>query len=368
MSRKKIALLGATGSIGHSAVEVLKANAEQFEVVLLVANTSQASLDAAGVALAVPEERRLLAENNQERLCQAIAESSADLVLNGIAGAAGLLPTLTALNAGIDVALANKESMVMAGKLVLETASKHGAQVIPVDSEHSALFLLLEAHKRENPTRLLITASGGPFRAYTREQLAGVTPEDALRHPTWKMGPKITVDSATLANKGLEVIEASALFGFPNDEITVLIHPQSVVHSLILTQSGAVYGQLSRPDMRLAISNALFWPFSPTPPAAPFALLDWTSLDLHFERCVEGRFPMLDLAREALKQGGLYPTAYNAANEVAVRAFLRGQLPFLDIFRITEYTLRKSFSGEAVSVERIFEADAAARQYAREGI
>jgi 1-deoxy-D-xylulose-5-phosphate reductoisomerase len=343
-------------------MSVISAN-EGFQPVLLHAASNAAGLSA--MAAQYPGALAILADGADARLLDALSLCGADVVVNGIAGAAGLRPTLAAVRAGLNTALANKESIVMAGSLVLSAAKAAGAAVIPVDSEHSAIHSLLCAHKSEAPCELLLTASGGPFRTYTRAQLEAVTPAQALAHPTWKMGPKISVDSATMANKGLEVIEASLLFGFPADTIKVIIHPQSVVHSMIRVASGAVYAQLSRPDMRLAIANALSWP---APPAVPFGVLDWQALSLDFELCEPGRFPMLDAARDAAMRGGLYPAAFNAANEVAVSAFLRSRIRFVDIYDVTARTMCKDFEGDAHTLDAIFDADAKARALAAEYI
>jgi 1-deoxy-D-xylulose-5-phosphate reductoisomerase len=313
----------------------------------------------------------------REGLLKAIAACGAGIVVNGISGAAGLEPSLACIEADMDLALANKETRVMAGPLVFKRAAEKGIHIIPVDSEHSAIFKLIEAHSRETVDEILLTASGGPFRTYSAEKLAAVTPEEALAHPTWSMGPKITIDSATLANKGLEVIEAVRLFGFPPEKIQVAVHPQSIVHSMIRLKDGAVYAQLSRPDMKLPIHEALYWP--KTVPS-PFGALGFNSLTLNFERPDTGRFPMLALAYEACHNGPLCPAAYNAANEEAVTAFLKGKLSFLEIPRIVEYVINKGFfnagtgspedraNEEELKIEEILEADTTARELALEFI
>lgn len=230
----------------------------------------------------------------------------------------------------------------MAGRIIQALAREKNVDIIPVDSEHSAVFKLLETQGKNNASEIILTASGGPFRNYTMEKLALVTPKEALNHPTWNMGPKITVDSASLANKGLEVIEAAGLFGFPPEKIKVVIHPQSIVHSLVRLNNGAVYAQMSKPDMRLPIHDALTWPETEK---SPYGVLDFSSLTLSFETCDFTRFPMPALAYEALKQGPHLPIVYNAANEVAVGAFLEGRAGFLEIPRIVEYVLEKISHG-----------------------
>jgi 1-deoxy-D-xylulose-5-phosphate reductoisomerase len=371
--KKRIALLGATGSIGKSALDILRRGKADFDTVLLSAHRDGKGLcslgrefPAARLALSGPGggagAETGIAYYGREGLLEAIAASGADLVINGIAGAAGLEPSLAALEAGADLALANKETLVMAGPLVFARAAEKKARIVPVDSEHSAIFNLLNAHGAENLEEILLTASGGPFRGYTPEQLKEVRPGDALAHPTWKMGPKITIDSATLGNKGLEVIEAVQLFRIPPEKIQVLIHPQSVIHSMIRLKNGAVYAQLSRPDMRLPIQDALYWPECTGNRAVEH--LHFEALTLEFGRPDGGRFPLLPLAYEAARRGGLYPAVYNAANETAVAAFLKERLPFLAIPRIVEYVLSRDWTASAESLEAILEGDRKAREAA----
>ncbi|MDR1443618.1 MAG: 1-deoxy-D-xylulose-5-phosphate reductoisomerase [Treponema sp.] len=365
--KKRLAILGATGSIGRAALDVVRAGQEDFEIVLLSAHTGAAALERLGTEFpgaalvlcgegpAGPRIRR-----GREALPDAIGEAGADITLNGIAGAAGLLPSLAALRARSALALANKETVVLAYPLVKALAEEQGVPVIPVDSEHAAVFRLLEAHGRDRVREIILTASGGPFRRHSLRQLEKVTVREALDHPTWSMGPKITVDSATMANKGLELIEAVRLFGMEPDRVKVVIHPQSVVHSLIRMDDGALYAQLSRPDMRLPIREALYWPeLSPF----PFGDLDLPGLHLDFEAPDEERFPMLPLAAEAARRGGLYPCAYNAANEEAVEAFFQGRAGFLDIPAIVRYVLDRDWEGE-LSLESITEADGRSRRIA----
>jgi 1-deoxy-D-xylulose-5-phosphate reductoisomerase len=299
----------------------------------------------------------------REGLLAAINESGAELTVNGISGSAGLEPSIAVLKAGSALALANKESMVMAGALVLETAAQYSVPVIPVDSEHSAIFNLLRAHGEESVKEVLLTASGGPFRDWTAEQLQKARPKDALAHPTWNMGAKITIDSASLANKGLEVIEAARLFNMDADRVKVLVHPQSIIHSMIRMKDGAVYAQLSRPDMRLPIHEALRYP--ETPPTA-WGELDFEGLSLTFETPDCKRFPMLALAYQALRADGRYPIAYNAANEYAVGAFLSEKISFTDISAVCKAVLDRDWSGAVSDLPSIMEADGKARSAAAE--
>ncbi|MDR3139305.1 MAG: 1-deoxy-D-xylulose-5-phosphate reductoisomerase [Treponema sp.] len=375
--KKRVALLGATGSIGTSTLEALRQGKEDFEVILLSSHTEFRGLIALGRefpgALLVlsgenspgtklsEEDRGKIAWFGRKGLLRAIAECGADITVNGISGAAGLEPSLAALKAGSDLALANKETVVLAFPLAADLAKKKQVRIIPVDSEHAAIFRLLEAHGKEPAEELLLTASGGPFRAYSASQLAAVSPREALAHPTWRMGPKITVDSATLANKGLEVIEAVRLFDFPREKVKVVIHPQSIVHSMIRLKDGALYAQMSRPDMRLPIHEALYWPrivFS------PFGSLNFDALTLQFEKPDYQKFPLLPLAYEAAGAGGVYPAVYNAANESAVTAFLEERIGFIDIPRIVKSVLEKDWYAPSLDLETILDADERARNMA----
>ncbi|MDQ3992589.1 MAG: 1-deoxy-D-xylulose-5-phosphate reductoisomerase, partial [Actinomycetota bacterium] len=284
-----------------------------------------------------------------------------DVVLNAVPGFAGLPATLWALERGVDLALANKESLVAAGELAVAAWQRGGGRLLPVDSEHSAAFQCLEGRAPETVDSLVITASGGPFRGRTLDELQDVTPQDALAHPTWQMGRKITVDSATLANKGLEVIEAHYLFGLPYDRIEVLVHPSSIVHAIVRFRDGAALAHLGDPDMRVPISYALTYPERDATPVAPLAL---AGLSLEFEQPDTETFPLLALARAAGEQGGTYPCAYNAANEVAVAAFLAGRLPFVGIAAVVEEALVRWDRGAAGDVDELVRADAAARALA----
>ncbi|MDR1239523.1 MAG: 1-deoxy-D-xylulose-5-phosphate reductoisomerase [Treponema sp.] len=380
--KKRIAILGATGSIGKSALEVIRRGSGDFETVLLSAQTNITALKELGkefpgalLALSGPEPEAPEAEGlsffGPQGLLRAIAGARVDITVNGISGAAGLRPSLAAIDSGSDLALANKETVVMAGPEVFALAREKKVKILPVDSEHSAIFHLIEAHGADRVEEILLTASGGPFRKMPLAAMKDVTAKEALAHPTWNMGPKITVDSASLANKGLEVIEAARLFNMPPEKISVLVHPQSVVHSLVRMKDGAVYAQLSRPDMRLPIHEALHWP--ETRPS-PFGALDFRGLSLEFEAPDTERFPMLSLAYEAVRRGGFYPCVYNGANEEAAAAFLAGRIGFLDIPRIVEYVLNRGFrppesapdqGGDfANKIEAVLAADKAARELA----
>jgi len=377
--KKRVAVLGATGSIGKSAMDVLRDQKDRFQPVLLTAHADAKGLlklkeefPAALTALADSTAGAQFDFSGRDGLLNAIAEAKADIAVNGISGAAGLEPSVAAIKAGSDLALANKETIVMAGRIVFAMAVEKNVRIIPVDSEHSALFKLIEAHGKDNVSEIILTASGGPFREYSREMLSRVTPKEALAHPTWNMGPKITVDSATLANKGLEVIEAAGLFGFPPEKIKVAIHPQSVVHSMVRLKDGAVYAQMSKPDMRLPIHEALAWPETV---CSPFGVLDFASLSLTFEKPDLEKFPMLALAYRSLSGGENLSIAYNAANEIAVEAFLKEKIEFLEIPRLVGYVLDKSMlaysssanSGERLeSIEAILNADRGARKMAED--
>jgi len=350
--KKRVAVLGATGSIGRSALDVISRGKNDFEVVLLTAHCHADKLAELGRLYPNAAAVHSGAEGGRESMLAAISSCNAGVTLNGISGAAGLEPSMAAIDAGSDLALANKETMVMAGPLVFRRAHEKEVNIIPVDSEHSALFHLIKAHG--TPDEIILTASGGPFRNYSLKEMEKVSPQAALAHPTWNMGAKITIDSASMANKGLEVIEAARLFNLPPEKIKVLIHPQSIVHSMIRMKDGAVYAQLSSPDMRLPIHNALYWPNTAS---SDFGRLDFDSLTLEFFPPDMEKFPLLALAYEAIKQGGLYPCAYNAANEAAAGAFLAGRIGFLDIGRITRYVLEKDWNREPADIASVLEAD-----------
>ena len=374
---RRVAILGSTGSIGRSTLEVIAAAGGRFKVPGLAAHrqvdrlVEQAwSFRPDWVAVADPaageqlEASRLPAGTRVLRSAASVAEAVAapeiDVVMSAIVGAAGLAGTWSALAAGKRVALANKETLVVAGPLAMALAARHGGELLPVDSEHSAIFQALKAGRREEVERLVLTASGGPFRNHTAEQLAAVTVADALDHPTWKMGPKITVDSATMMNKALEVIEARWLFDFPPERIGVVVHPQSIVHSLVEYRDGSVLAQLSPPDMKLPIQYALTYPERWPGPAAK---MDWTkSHSLEFLAPDERRFPALRLGFEVAEAGGTAGAVVNAANEAAVAAFIAGKIRFTDIVPACRAVLENHAFEACPSLERLLTLDAWARK------
>ncbi|MGE5274550.1 MAG: 1-deoxy-D-xylulose-5-phosphate reductoisomerase [Verrucomicrobiota bacterium] len=347
MSRR-VALIGATGSIGRQALEIVDAHPE---LELVAAASGSTPVDGLAPLTQVGGD-----------LTELLERAEPDVVLNAVVGFAGLPVTLWALEQGVDLALANKESLVAAGALALAARERGGGRLLPVDSEHSAAFQLQEGWTRESIHSLVLTASGGPFRGRTRDELADVTPEEALAHPTWSMGPKITVDSATLANKGLELIEAHFLFDLPYEQIEVVVHPTSVVHALVRFRDGASLAHLGYPDMRVPISFALTYPDRAATSVTPLDLA--SGLTLEFEAPDVESFPLLRLARDAGERGGTYPCAYNAANEVAVAAFLDGLLPFLGIADAVEETLATVEGSPANDLDELIEADAEARRVA----
>jgi 1-deoxy-D-xylulose-5-phosphate reductoisomerase len=375
---RRIVIVGSTGSIGTQALDVVS-RSDDFEVVglaagsndaLLVEQAQQFGVDRIGLAddraAARASERWTAGEvlGGPDGLVRLITDSGANLVLNALVGSAGLGPTVAALGEGIDLALANKASLVVGGELVMALAEATGAAIIPVDSEHSALFQLIAAERAGAVESLTLTASGGPFRGRTRAELEDVTVEQALAHPTWEMGGKISIDSATLMNKGLEVIEAHHLFGVPYERIHVVVHPQSIVHSLVNLVDGATLAHMGHPDMRVPIAYALHHPERPD--------VDVPRLDLSvvgsltFEPVDEEAFPALRLAREAAMAGGTAPCTLNAANEIAVHAFLAGRLSFLGIAEVIEGVLDRIGSAPLHSWDSLYEADRAARAAADE--
>jgi 1-deoxy-D-xylulose-5-phosphate reductoisomerase len=337
---KRIALLGATGSIGRQAIEVIEANPG---LELVAASSGSTPIDGLAALTQTGGDPTELLERARP-----------DVVLNAVVGFAGLVPTMWALEHGVTLALANKESLVAAGELAIAARKRGQGELIPVDSEHSALF---QCAQLGEPESLVLTASGGPFRGRTRDELQNVTPDEALAHPTWSMGPKITVDSATLANKGLEIIEAHFLFDIGYDCIDVVIHPTSIVHGLVRFRDGASIAHLGYPDMRVPISYALTYPDRAATPVPP---LDLRTLEFH-EPDTE-TFRMLALAREAGEKGGTYPCAYNAANEVAVQAFLDGRIGFLEIATAVEDVLARVDGAPARNLDELVEADRHARE------
>jgi 1-deoxy-D-xylulose-5-phosphate reductoisomerase len=350
---RRVALLGATGSIGRQAIDVV---ASHPDLHLCAVMSGATALDE--IAAACDVEHVQVGGDAVDLLERA----EPDVVLNAIVGFAGVGATLWALERGVTLALANKESLVAAGSLALAARERGGGLLLPVDSEHSAVFQLLEGRHPETVESLVLTASGGPFRGRRRDDLAAVSPSEALDHPTWSMGPKITVDSATLANKGLELIEAHWLFGLPYERIEVVVHPTSIVHAVVRLRDGAALAHLGLPDMRVPISYALTYPErAPTPlPGLDLA----AGLSLTFEAPDEEAFPLLPLAREAGERGGTYPCAYNAANEVAVEAFLAGRIGFLDIAAAVADALASVAGAPARDLDDLVTADAEARRAA----
>ena len=345
---KRIALLGATGSIGRQALEIIESH-EELE--LVAAASGSQPIDGLAPLTQVGGD-----------LTELLERAEPDVVLNAVVGFAGLPATIWALERGVDLALANKESLVAAGDLATAAQQRGGGRLLPVDSEHSAAYQCLEGRNAETVHSLVLTASGGPFRGRTRDELAGVTPDEALSHPTWNMGPKITVDSATLANKGLELIEAHFLFDLDYNQIEVVIHPTSTVHALVRFRDGAALAHLGYPDMRVPISFALTYPDRAATPVPPLDFSD--GLALEFEPPDLETFPLLALARQTGEQGGTYPCAYNAANEVGVAAFLDGRLPFLAIAETVEETLAAVDGAAAHDLDELYEADGEARRLA----
>jgi len=373
--RRKIAILGATGSIGSSTLDLIARSPERFEVVAVTAATNVEALAEiarrTGAKIAVIAEneklgklRELLAGTaceagaGEEALADA-ARGEAELVIAAIVGCAGLKPVMAAIEAGKTVALANKEALVTAGALMTDAAAAHGATILPVDSEHNAIFQCLAGNRSQDVSKIILTASGGPFRTASPDVLSSVTPAQAVAHPNWSMGAKISVDSATLMNKGLELIEAHYLFGLPSQRIDVVIHPQSTVHSLVEFVDGSVLAQLGAPDMRIPIAYALAWPERLETPAerlnlAAIGRLDFAAPD--FER-----FPALRIAREALEAGRAAPATLNAANEVAVDSFLKGRIRFTDIAPTVEQALAQSDAPAPRSIADVLEIDRTTR-------
>ncbi|MBZ0333268.1 1-deoxy-D-xylulose-5-phosphate reductoisomerase [Marinobacter sp. AL4B] len=389
MTQRSVTVLGATGSIGLSTLDVVRRHPERFSVWALTAGTRAQELAAlcrefkpAFAVMADGDAARELAEllvdmpgttvlSGELGLCQVAAAEEADTVMAAIVGAAGLAPTLAAVRAGKRVLLANKEALVMSGKLFMDAVAESGAELLPIDSEHNAIFQCMPADKVRNPvaagiTRIFLTASGGPFRTFTAESLSSVTPAQACAHPNWSMGQKISVDSATLMNKGLELIEACWLFNTTPDHVEVHVHPESIIHSMVEYADGSVLAQMGSPDMRTPIANGMAWPERIAAGVAPLDL--FAIGKFHFERPDVQRFPCLRLAADAFATGGTAPAVLNAANEIAVAAFLEGKLSFTDIPVIIERTLAVTHVVDADSFETIFAKDAEARAQASEQI
>jgi 1-deoxy-D-xylulose-5-phosphate reductoisomerase len=380
MGAKGIAILGATGSIGKSALAVVDQHPERFRVVALTAHRNRSGLERLAEryrpALAVLSDPEAVGPNGKaggavwdggrDALLAAATHPEAEVVVNALVGAAGLEPTLAALRAGKRVALANKESLVCGGPLVLQAARQGGGELVPVDSEHSAILQCLQGCERAHLERLVITASGGPFRGATAQRLAEVTPQDALRHPTWDMGAKITIDSATLANKALEVIEAHFLFGVDYDRIEAVIHPQSIIHSMVEFVDGSVLAQMGFPTMEIPLLYALSYP-----ERLPYRCRRFdpvTAGPLHFESVREDLFPAFRLGVSAGEAGGCAPAVFNAANEVAVAAFLEGRLSFPGIAAAVADSLDRWEGGGISALEDVLRADAWARRAAEQFI
>ena len=381
---RSITIIGSTGSVGQSTADLIDREPEHYDVEALVAGNSVEALAeqarrlrARLAVVANPQRYRALkdalagtsveAAAGPEAVVEA-ASRPADWVMAAVVGFAGLESTLVAARRGAMVALANKEALVCAGRLLMEAIERSGGMLLPVDSEHNAIFQVFEPGQRNAVDRLVLTASGGPFRDWSLAEMAAATPEQALAHPNWDMGAKISIDSATMMNKGLEFIEANLLFGLPPEQIEIVVHRQSVIHSMVAYRDGSVLAQLGTPDMRVPISHALGWPARIDGPAAR---LDFTSLSpLTFERPDSSRFPSLRLAREALALGGFAPIVLNAANEMAVAAFLGRRIGFLDIARIVEDVLAVTagLAGPVESLQEVHAADREARRRADEAI
>jgi len=377
---KNIALLGATGSIGVSTLEVARTHPEEYKIVALSAGRNK-DLLLKQIEIFRPAAVAVLDESVAAEVCSDLPAHNApevffgvegfvrlatfegvDTVVSAITGAAGLVPTFEAIRAGKNVALANKETMVMAGPLVMAEAVKRGVTILPIDSEHSAILQSLQGHAREDLKRVILTASGGPFRDLSLDGMRGVTAAQALRHPNWQMGPKITIDSATLMNKGLEVIEARWLFDLKMDQIDILIHPQSIVHSMVEYRDGSVISQMGRPDMTIPISYALSYPRHLVNALPPLDLE--TIGDLSFKKPDMSRFKCLELALKAGKAGGSMPAVLNGANEIAVEAFLKGKIGFLDIPNVIEKTMNAHTHSTIDTIEAVIAADEWARDTA----
>ena len=375
---RRITILGSTGSVGTSTLDLIERQPDAFEVEALTAHRSVADL--AAQARKVRAKRAVIADpalygELKEALsgsgvavaagAEAVVEAAdqpADWLMSAIVGAAGLQPTLTAVRRGTVVALANKETLVCAGALMVNEIRQHGATLLPVDSEHNAIFQVLDFERRDSIDRIILTASGGPFRTWDREAMADVSPEQAVAHPNWDMGAKISVDSATMMNKGLELIEAHYLFALPESQIEILVHPQSVIHSMVSYVDGSVLAQLGQPDMRTPIAYTLAWPGRMS---APVERLNLAAIgQLTFEQPDPGRFPALRLARDSLRASSGAPTVLNAANEVAVQAFLAGRCSFLAIAGIVERTLEALSGAEVDSLAAVDEIDGESRRIA----
>jgi 1-deoxy-D-xylulose-5-phosphate reductoisomerase len=362
---RNVVLLGSTGSIGTQALDVIRAHRDAYNVVALAAGRSAEDLATQAKEFDVPDDRVCLAADRPEVLAELAALPEADVVLNAVVGFAGLPATVSALEHGKRLALANKESLIAGGPVVARVRERGGGEIVPVDSEHSAVYQAMRAGAPSEVERVVLTASGGPFRGRTRAELRDVSVSDALAHPTWSMGPKITIDSSTLMNKGLEVIEAHELFGVGFDRIQVVVHPQSVVHGMVEFTDGATIAQLSMPDMRLPIGLALG---APDRLRQAFGPVDWATLgSLTFELPDLEAFPCLRLAYEAGRAGGGAPATLSGANEVAVEAFLDGRIGWLEIAEVVD-TVLQSGTNDVDDIVGVLEADRLARARARTAI
>jgi 1-deoxy-D-xylulose-5-phosphate reductoisomerase len=379
---KKISVLGASGSVGVQTLDVIRLHPEHFQLVAFSVGSNiefavQAAREFLPQLITVQKEEdakrlRVMLGSvkvvwGEEGLLEVALHTAADVVVNAVVGSVGLMPTLSAIEARKTIAIANKETLVTAGHLVMEAACKYGVDLLPVDSEHSAIFQCLNGEKREQISRLILTASGGSFRDKTREELTHVTVEDALKHPNWSMGSKITIDSATMMNKGLEVIEAHWLFNIPYDQIDVLLHKESIVHSLVEFGDRSVIAQLGTPDMRVPIQYALTYP-TRLPLQATKQLQLWEIGALHFQQMDFGRFRCLQFAYEAGRTGGSLPAVMNAANEAAVAAFLQGKIGFLTIEELIEKAMHHHSVISHPNLDEIREIDWATRRYVMEQI
>ena len=380
--RKRISVLGSTGSVGRNTLDIVKRNSDQFKIIALTAGGNVEDL----IAQAITHQPKVVAIADATSYAKlkdglegtaisvaagpdALIEAAgqpADLIMAAIVGAAGLKPTLTAVAQGTIVALANKECLVSAGSIFMDAVRRHNTTLLPVDSEHSAIFQVFDAKQRNAISRIILTASGGPFRQLPVDRMANVLPSEAMAHPNWTMGSKISVDSATMMNKGLELIEAHHLFAMPDHQVDILVHPQSVIHSLVEYVDGSVLAQLGTPDMRTPIAYALGWPNRMTVPCEQLDLAQIARLT--FEAPDSNRFPALSLARSALQAGGAAPTILNAANEVSVARFLAGEIGFLDIARAVENVLAQGPYAKPSCLDDVLEVDAEARQMARNWI
>ena len=379
---KSVSVLGATGSVGQSTLDLIGRNANRFKIVALTANHNAERL--AELAVQHAAELAVIAEESQYNLLKerlagtgiAVAAGMAglieaalrpvDCVMAGIMGAAGLRPTLAAVSQGRRVALANKECLVSAGEIFMDAVRAAGTELIPVDSEHSAAFQAIAGAAPDSIERIVLTASGGPFRTWSTEQLALATPKEALRHPNWSMGPKITINSATLMNKGLELIEAYHLFRIEAEKLEIVVHPQSIIHALVGYRDGSMLAQLSSPDMRTPIALSLAWPQRMTAPTKRLDLVELAQLS--FEKPDEHRFQAIGLARQVMRRGGMAPAVLNAANEIAVAAFLAGRIGFLQIAQLVAETLAEGEACgllvESADLSAVLETDAATRRLA----